>query len=398
MKFKNVKGKNLVKALEKSINKEVTKEVSKETTREVNINKVTEVNKSSIFKRTHELTEQFCKKYTDVDYRAEFSLMLKLVYEELSNGILDRPIEFPFRYVDSEGNKPTANIVRHQFMVDKPDVMQGVVEYNSEKYYFVAEGQHFTLPVVFGAKSKSMLLTVRRAIEKIEPGFYTKEFSESDGLACNYSKMKDGVFVYSPDNVSFRGYYRNRAFEWTVDKERYPRTCAFSTLIKDLDRPGKKSFRSMKGAGAKLESEIDLVMGICNSMYPEVIGEEISIKPSKGSQAEVIMTEELQNVIDKAAEEKEKAREESRQRRVAQREARERKRKAEKEKREEAIRRINEKNGLVDTTSEKASVETKEPEFKELTKEELSKLNSAQKMMYRLKKKKAEAIAQHATL
>ena len=48
----------------------------------------------------------------------------------------------------------------------------------------------------------------------------------------------------------------NRLVCYRKGKDHYPSSCAITTCIKDLDRPGKMSFRSMKGAGKRIETEL----------------------------------------------------------------------------------------------------------------------------------------------
>ena len=241
--------------------------------------------KSKIFEKAHELTRRFKEKYKDVSYKAQFGEMLRLVYAEIENGILEKEVElFPvFSY-----KKVAASIVRIQAMESKKSVLQGIVEYASKQYYFVAGKEH-AVPVVFGATNMEILIAAKDAIEKQYPKFFEVSIDcfENDPV-YNFKRLDEGVFCYSTDNVHFRGYYRTRAFEWNVDAEKYPRTCAFSTLIKDLDRPGKKSFRSMKGAGKKIESEIDFIKDLCNSHYSIEIVKNNNAKTVETKKKEVI--------------------------------------------------------------------------------------------------------------
>lgn len=268
------------------------------------------MNNSRVLKRAHELTKQFIKQYPDVDYHTELGLMIHLVNEEILNGILDREVVFPFRYADEGG----IDIVKiQQTKTDTFKGFEGVIRVNNIEQYFVASNEH-PLPIIYGSKNIDELIALRHEIDALYPGFYIKPLEQMHDMVYNYNNLSMGIFVYSIDGIEFKGYYRNRAFVFNRQENKYPKTCAFKTLIKNLER-NNKSYRSMKGAGIQIENEIELVLNICREQYinmkRKLVDSELVVEDEELITEDTIENTELEEKTIDIEEEKDKIKKEA---------------------------------------------------------------------------------------
>ena len=162
----------------------------------------------------------------------------------------------------------TATIIREVQMSLK--TYHGIVKIEDTEYYFSATKG--LMPVVFGHKdpvhaSKELARTLNNRLLKE---------SDNKTMFVNLATI-DNTKKYSDENnliiktaYGYTGYMKAakgfRAVNVRYDEKPY--SCAVETLIKDLDRPGKKSFRTMEGQGQKIREmipELHRMINILNS-------------------------------------------------------------------------------------------------------------------------------------
>ena len=240
-------------------NNNTTKVVEQQEERQVK--KLT--TKKEIMTRAHEMCREFKAAGFKFNYHIQLGLNIKYLYEinkieeeapktEHANGKLIRVEKVNINAHMSEKEISNAKNTRH-----------GVVEINGKEYYFSAN-RFSNMPIVFGATDLSTHFELVKLLNNkmkecgSNKNFFTMATNEEHIIndSTIYTKqISKGILIIKDENKYF-GYIGNRAICYRKGKDNYPSSCAITTLIKDLDRPGKMSFRSMKGAGKRIETEL----------------------------------------------------------------------------------------------------------------------------------------------
>ena len=240
-------------------NNNTTKVVEQQEERQVK--KLT--TKKEIMTRAHEMCREFKAAGFKFNYHIQLGLNIKYLYEinkiekeapkrEHANGKLIRVEKVNINAHMSEKEISNAKNTRH-----------GIVEINGKEYYFSAN-RFSNMPIVFGATDLSTHFELVKLLNNkmkecgSNKNFFTMATNEEHIMNDNtiYTKqISEGILIIKDENKYF-GYMGNRAVCYRKGKDNYPSSCAITTLIKDLDRPGKMSFRSMKGAGKRIETEL----------------------------------------------------------------------------------------------------------------------------------------------
>lgn len=140
---------------------------------------------------------------------------------------------------------------------------RGLVTIDNTEYYFSAN--RFGIPVVFGATSVEMAFELTKALDNKMSAHgkqqaYFKSSVESLYNAPNVytDEIADGILIIK-DNDRYFGYMPGkagcRAVCYRKGGKHY--SCSVKSLIKDLDRPGKQSFRQMASQGQDIKRMID---------------------------------------------------------------------------------------------------------------------------------------------
>lgn len=219
--------------------------------------------KKEIMLRAHEMCREFKAAGFKFDYHVQLGLNMKYLYEinkiekeapkmEATNGKLVRVEKVNVNAHMSEKEIQNAKSTRH-----------GIVEINGKEYYFSAN-RFSNMPIAFGATDLSTHFELVKLLNNkmkecgSNKNFFTMATNEEHIMndSTVYTKqISEGILIIKDGNKFF-GYMGNRAVCFRKGKDNYPSSCAITTLIKDLDRPGKMSFRSMKGAGKRIETEL----------------------------------------------------------------------------------------------------------------------------------------------
>lgn len=148
---------------------------------------------------------------------------------------------------------------------------RGTVAIGENQYYFSAN--RFGIPVVFGATDINASLELAKALDnKLKEAGKDQSFFKED-IEAAYNKanvyadeISDGILIIKEGNKYF-GYMPGkagcRAVCYRTGGKHY--SCAVSSLIKYLDRPGKQSFRQMASQGkdiANMIEKFNFIIGI----------------------------------------------------------------------------------------------------------------------------------------
>ena len=144
----------------------------------------------------------------------------------------------------------------------------GIVNIEDVKYYFSATMSR--MPVVFGHKdpvyaSKELAKALNNEMLKRTEG--KKLFVSLERIDKQIKYVEEYMLIIKQGKKYF-GYMQGKADSRAVvyAEGSKPYSCAAKTLIKDLDRPGKKSFRSMAGQGKDIRKMIDKLMEAIEKM------------------------------------------------------------------------------------------------------------------------------------
>lgn len=222
--------------------------------------------KKDIMCRAHEMCRQFKAAGLKFDYHAQLGLNMKYLYEisklkENNKGdVTMQPVNGKLIRVEK------VNINAHMSekeIHNAKSTRRGVVEINGKEYYFSAN-RFSSMPIVFGADSLDIHFELVKILNNKmkECGSNNNFFKMITSVehimndkTIYTDKISEGILIIR-DNNKYFGYIGNRAVCYREGVDRHPSSCAITTLIKDLDRPGKMSFRSMKGAGKRIETEL----------------------------------------------------------------------------------------------------------------------------------------------
>ena len=144
----------------------------------------------------------------------------------------------------------------------------GIVNIEDVKYYFSATMSR--MPVVFGHKdpvyaAKELAKALNNEMLKRTEG--KKLFTSLERIDKQIKYVEEYMLIIKQGKKYF-GYMQGKADSRAVvyAEGSKPYSCAAKTLIKDLDRPGKKSFRSMAGQGQDIKKMIDKLMEAIEKM------------------------------------------------------------------------------------------------------------------------------------
>ena len=243
------------------VNTGAAKEV-KETTVVVRDNK-------ELMTQAHKMCRDMRAQGLEFDYRTQLSLNLKYLHS------IKKGADAVTKVVKAEEISINGTLVRVEkktinvHMTDKEKhnsagTRVGVVELDGEKYYFSAN-VNAQFPVVFGAKSLDLsfklmsLLNRNMRVHGVDKDYFRHPYANTNQIVNDNSvytdQISEGILIIR-DNNKFFGYMGNRAVCFREGQDNHPCSCSIDSLIKDLDRPGKMSFRSMKGAGRRIEEEL----------------------------------------------------------------------------------------------------------------------------------------------
>lgn len=146
---------------------------------------------------------------------------------------------------------------------------RGLVSVNNIEYYFSAN--RFGLPVVFGATNIEAMVELSKALDnkmaEHNKGSYFKNQVTMESLKSNKNiyldEIKGGILIVKEGDKYF-GYMPGKAGYRAVcyRKGGKPYSCSVNSLVKDLDRPGKMSFRQMASQGKDINDMIEKFMEI----------------------------------------------------------------------------------------------------------------------------------------
>lgn len=138
----------------------------------------------------------------------------------------------------------------------------GLVTIEDKQYYFSATITR--MPVVFGHKdpvyaSKELAKALNNEMMKKTEG--KRIFTSLERIDKQIKYVEEYMLIIKQGKKYF-GYMQGKADSRAVvyAEGSKPYSCAAKTLVKDLDRPGKKSFRSMAGQGEDIRKMIDKLM------------------------------------------------------------------------------------------------------------------------------------------
>ena len=147
---------------------------------------------------------------------------------------------------------------------------RGLVILDEKQYYFSAN--RFGVPVVFGATSLEAPLELAKALDnKLKAAGKNQSFFKED-IEKAYTKanvyadeLSDGILIIKEGNKYF-GYMPGkagcRAVCYRTGGKHY--SCAVTSMIKDLDRPGKQSFRQMASQETNIAEKCKQIISILN--------------------------------------------------------------------------------------------------------------------------------------
>lgn len=144
----------------------------------------------------------------------------------------------------------------------------GLVTIEDKQYYFSATVTR--MPVVFGHKdpvyaSKELAKALNNEMMKKTEG--KRIFTSLERIDKQVKYVEEYMLIIKQGKKYF-GYMQGKADSRAVvyAEGSKPYSCAAKTLVKDLDRPGKKSFRSMAGQGEDIRKMIDKLMKAIDEM------------------------------------------------------------------------------------------------------------------------------------
>lgn len=144
----------------------------------------------------------------------------------------------------------------------------GLVTIEDKQYYFSATVTK--MPVVFGHKdpvyaSKELAKALNNEMMKKTEG--KRIFTSLERIDKQVKYVEEYMLIIKQGKKYF-GYMQGKADSRAVvyAEGSKPYSCAAKTLVKDLDRPGKKSFRSMAGQGEDIRKMIDKLMKAIDEM------------------------------------------------------------------------------------------------------------------------------------
>ena len=158
-------------------------------------------------------------------------------------------------------SKTEANAVKY--------TRRGMMEIDNKEYYFVAN--RFSFPIVFGATNIECMIELSKALDNKmrEEGKDANYFKENPEEVLKrghiyLDELDKGILIIKTSKDKFIGYMPGKTGCRAVTYRRggKPYSCAVKSLIKDLDRPGKQSFRTMEGQGESIRQMIPKLMEI----------------------------------------------------------------------------------------------------------------------------------------
>ena len=164
---------------------------------------------------------------------------------------------------------------------------RGLVILDEKQYYFSAN--RFGVPVVFGATSLEAPLELAKALDnKLKAAGKNQSFFKED-IEKAYTKanvyadeLSDGILIIKEGNKYF-GYMPGkagcRAVCYRTGGKHY--SCAVTSMIKDLDRPGKQSFRQMASQGTNIAEMIEKFNQIISILDERTSPEPTPDKPKR---------------------------------------------------------------------------------------------------------------------
>ena len=220
--------------------------------------------KNEIMKRAHEMCREFKSAGFKFDYHVQLGLNMKYLYEISKIKTEEVPKTEPVNGKLIRIEKVNINAHMSEKEINNAKATRrGIVEINGKEYYFSAN-RFSNMPIVFGATDLSVHFELVKLLNNkmkecgSNKNFFTMATNEEHIMNDNtvYAKqISEGILIIKDGNKFF-GYMGNRLVCYRKGKDHYPSSCAITTCIKDLDRPGKMSFRSMKGAGKRIETEL----------------------------------------------------------------------------------------------------------------------------------------------
>ena len=145
---------------------------------------------------------------------------------------------------------------------------RGILEYEGKQYYFVANRN--TVPVVHGADNLEVVLELAKALDnkmvenKSKSRYYRENVKELYSRPNVYTEELDKGILIIKSGDKYIGYMPGKAGcrAVTYRKGGKPYSCAVKSLIKSLDKPGNRPFRTMQSQGEDIRNMIPHLMRI----------------------------------------------------------------------------------------------------------------------------------------
>lgn len=202
---------------------------------------------------------------------------------------------------------PEANMTEKEAR-DSKYTRRGIVSIEEKEYYFTANKHG--MPIVYGATTIEPALELEKALNNkmIECGknesYFNNDVKESYNKKIVYKKeMNNGIFIFK-EGAKYMGYMvgkngKIRAVTYRKGGKCY--SCSIDTLIKNLDRPGKQSFRQMESQGEDIKNMIEKFMQIIalldNDVSINTDNRKVRARRNSSSN-EIIVTNKIENVED----------------------------------------------------------------------------------------------------
>ena len=179
-----------------------------------------------------------------------------------------------------------------------PNTRHGIVKVDNKEYYFAANTA-MKFPVVFGATAEEIYAVLQGLDNKMKE-YSEKPFFKNGVKSVEELKELSNVY-FDKDTMIIKTYDKYIGFmpgkagirAVTLRKGGKHYSCSVNSLIKDLDRPGKMSFRQMYSQGKDIRNMIikfDKIIEILNNP---------PINPNnKGPKLELETEEKNDNKID----------------------------------------------------------------------------------------------------